>query len=55
MEQTQYIACPQCGTGLARNWLKCREPEWVRCDECVKIWAEKKDRPITTPNQETKR
>ena len=33
----RYVACPNCGDGLARNWLKCRDPEWKYCKECAEI------------------
>lgn len=34
----RYVACPQCGKGLAQNWLTAREPEWQYCSErCAKV------------------
>lgn len=30
-----YIACPRCGSGIAQNWLKCRDPDWQYCADCA--------------------
>jgi uncharacterized protein (DUF983 family) len=45
-KRKRYVACPNCGDGLARNWLKCRDPEWKHCKECAEIIKQKQDAAI---------
>jgi hypothetical protein len=40
----RYVACPNCGNGLARNWLNCRDPDWKHCEECAEIIRTKANR-----------